>query len=257
MTYCRRSGKFHLPAANYLGTFKALRKYYADLKLPPLNIVVTGSGKVSAGILEVMQLLDVEFIEPQDFLENDYNYPVYTHLKGDTLYIRKDGEHYHREDFHKKPDLFLSIFEPYLTRADILLNGVYWDKGMPRLFEKYHLSRPDLRLHTIADITCDVDGSVPINLGASTIADPVYGVNRYSHHRTEAFTGGEEVIDVMAVDNLPNELPRDASEHFGKHLEKYVLSELLKSESEVIARATICEEGKLTPPYEYLAPYAY
>ena len=257
LTYGRRSGKFHLPAANYLGTFKALRKCYADLKLPPLKIVVTGSGKVSAGILEVMQLLDIEYIEPQDFLAHDYRYPVYTHLKGNSLYLRKDGEHYHREDFHKHPAQYLAIFEPYLAAADILLNGVYWDKGMPRLFEKFHLARPDLRLHTIADVTCDVDGSVPVNLGASTIADPVYGVNRYTGHRTEAFSGGDEVVDIMAVDNLPNELPRDASEHFGKHLEKYVLGELLQDESDIIDRATICAGGRLTPLYEYLAPYAY
>jgi hypothetical protein len=257
LTYGRRTGAFSLPAAHYIGSLEGLKAVYDDLVLPPLRIVVTGSGKVAAGILEIMHYLDVEYIEPEDFLENDYEYPVYTHLKGSTLYLRKDGERYHREDFHAHPDQYLCIFEPYLTRADILMNGVYWHKSVPRLFSKHDVARPDYTMNVIADITCDIDGSVPINMGASTIDNPVYGVNRFSLQRTEPFLHDDAEIDIMAVDNLPNELPRDASAHFGNHLEKYVLRELLRPESDLIARATICANGALTPPYEYLSEYAY
>lgn len=257
LTYGRRTGAFHLPPAHVLGSVRKMEETYSTLVLPPLKIVVTGSGKVAAGVLELMHLLDVEYVEPEDFLDKDFEYPVYTHLKGHTLYIRKDGGHYHRDDFHQHPQDYHCIFEPYLSRADILMNGVYWDRHLPRLFAKHDLVRPDLRLHVMADITCDVDGSVSINLGASTIADPVYGVDRFTLERTEPFRDDPRIIDVMAVDNLPNELPRDASEHFGLHLIKYVLGEFFQESSELIDRATICDGGSLTPPFSYLSTYAY
>jgi hypothetical protein len=109
----------------------------------------------------------------------------------------------------------------------------------------------------IADITCDTDGSVPINTGSSSIADPVYGIDRRTGSQVAPFQNTNEVIDVMAVDNLPNELPRDASQYFGLHFEKYILGELFESSSEILERATICANGKLTPRYEYLSDYAY
>jgi hypothetical protein len=257
LTYGRRTGAFSIPAANYIGTLEGIKAAYDNLVLPPLRIVVTGSGKVAAGVLEIMHYLDVEYIEPEDYLENNYDYPIYTHLKGHTLYLRKDGERYHRDDFHKHPEAYHCIFEPYLTRSDILMNGVYWDKRVPRLFAPHDVARPDYTMNVISDITCDLEGSVPINQGSTTIDNPVYGVNRFTLQRTEPFQNDPSVIDVMAVDNLPNELPRDASAHFGNHLEKYVLNELLQEQSDLIARATICENGKLTQPYEYLSDYAY
>lgn len=258
LTYGRRYGTFTLPAAHYIGTTDALKKVYDDLVLPPLRIVVTGSGKVAAGVLEIMHYLDVEYIEPQDFLAQEFNYPVYTHLKGGSLYVRRDGRAYHRDDFHDHPQDYFSVFKPFLSRADILMNGVYWDQDVPRLFEKTEVAIPNYRMNVIADITCDADGSVPLNMGSSTIDNPVYGVNRFTLQRTEAFLHDEAVVDLMAVDNLPNELPRDASAHFGTHFEKYVLRELLDhGGSDIIDRATICKGGRLTPHYEYLSDYAY
>ncbi len=257
LSYGRRTGKFSLPSAHQIGSLDGIRSVYDDLSLPPLRIVVTGGGKVTAGILEIMNSLDVEYIEPEDFLENDYAYPVYTHLKGPSLYVRKDNGRYGREDFHAHPADYRCLFQPYLQRADILMNGIYWDRQVPRLFEKGEAAQPGFRLHTIADITCDADGSVPLNLGASTIADPVYGVNRFTGERCRPFQNDDACVDIMAVDNLPNELPRDASAHFGTHLEKYVLHELLREESDLIDRATICKAGKLTPHFEYLSEYAY
>ncbi len=258
LTYGRRTGGFHLPAANYLGSVAAIHHAYNEFMLPAVKIVITGSGNVAAGILEVMILLDVKYIEPEDFLEDAaYDYPVYTHVKGHSLYRRKDGGAYQRDDFHTHPDAYTCIFEPYLTKADILMNGVYWDKHLPQLFTAQDIQQPGYRMFTIADITCDINGSVPINLGSSTIADPVYGVQRSTFMRTEPFENIADVVDVMAVDNLPNELPRDASAHFGVHFEKYILQELLKPESELLDRGTICRDGLLMPRFEYLHDYAF
>ncbi|PZF72622.1 NAD(P)-dependent oxidoreductase [Taibaiella soli] len=257
LTYGKKTGTYQLPAAHEVGSYEDMLKAYEQAIIPNIKIVVTGSGKVAAGILDVMTQLDIESVEPEDFLTHQYDYPVYTHLKGAALYARKDNDLFHRDDFHANPEAYKCLFSQYVSQTDILMNGIYWDEKIARLFEKQDILRNDWRISVISDITCDVDGSVPINVGASTIADPVYGINRKTQEKEVAFQPNKEVIDVMAVDNLPNELPRDASQYFGVHFEKFVLSELLKEESDIIRRATICEDGKLTSHYEYLSDYAY
>jgi hypothetical protein len=125
---------------------------------------------------------------------------------------------------------------------------------MPRLFEWSDLANDDFRIQTIADITDDREGSVPCNLGDSLMQNPVYGVDKKDRLRTEPYLPGS--VDVMAVGNLPNELPRDASRYFGEQLIKYVLDDLLRGGSKVIERATMIRKGQLTEPYHYLAGYA-
>jgi saccharopine dehydrogenase (NAD+, L-lysine forming) len=258
LTYGKKFQKFSLKPAHLSDDFEEMVSHYQDIYLPNIKIAVTGAGKVASGIVEIMDRFDVEYIEAEDFLDNTFDYPVYSHLKGPTLYVRKDTGTYHRDDFHKNPGDYKCLFNRFLSKADILLNGIYWDSQVPRLFEKSDVQVEDYRMNVIADITCDFEGSVPINIGSATIADPVYGVDRKTLEKVPPFQNTKDVIDVMAVDNLPNELPGDAATHFGLHLEKYVLAELLKGyQGDIIARATICHDGKLTPSYEYLSDYAY
>lgn len=257
LTYGKKHGLYDLPAAHKLRGYRELIQAYEKIKLPPLKIAVTGSGKVASGVIDVMTNLDVEPVEPEDFFKNDFEYPVYAHFKGKALYARKGDGSFHRDDFHAHPSEYTCLFPQYLSKTDILMNGIYWDKQIPRLFEKTDIQRTDFRVSVISDITCDTDGSVPINVGSSTIADPVYGIDRNTMEKVAPYQNTKDVVDVMAVDNLPNELPRDASQYFGVHFEKYVLGELLMENSDIIERATICENGKLTPYYEYLSDYAY
>lgn len=257
LTYGKKTGLYDLPAAHSVRSYKELIGAYEHLKLPNIKIVMTGSGKVAAGVLDVLTQLDIEPVEPTDFLTHQYEYPVFTHLKGANLYARKDNDLFHRDDFHANPEAYKCLFSAYVNQADVLMNGIYWEHRIARLFEKEDIKRNDWRISVISDITCDTDGSVPINLGSSTIIDPVYGIDRATISRTSPFQASKDVIDIMAVDNLPNELPCDASQYFGIHLEKYILPELLKSESDILMRATICEDGKLTKRYEYLSDYAY
>lgn len=258
LTYGKKFQKFDLKPAHERLDFDEMVGQYKDVYLPNIKIAVTGAGKVASGIVEIMDQFDVEYIEGDDFIEGVFDYPVYTHLKGPTLYVRKDNGTYHREDFHKNPGQYRCLFKRYLPAADILMNGIYWDDQVPRLFEKEDIQSSTYRMNVIADITCDINGSVPINVGASTIANPVYGIEKSTYSPVAPFQNTADIIDVMAVDNLPNELPRDASRHFGQHLEKFVLRELLQGEeSDVLARATICKDGRLTTPYEYLSDYAY
>jgi hypothetical protein len=134
------------------------------------------------------------------------------------------------------------------------MNGVYWDKNVPRLFETPDIRDPLFRLGVIADITDDENGSVPINLGDASIQQPVYGVDRQTVQKTEPYLPNS--IDVMAVGNLPNELPRDASRYFGEQLMRFVLPPLLGATSDIIEKATITNRGRLTPQFSYLENYA-
>lgn len=258
MTFGKKHELFNLKAAHQCKDMHEMLEQYRSIRLPNFKIAVTGSGKVASGIIDVMTRLDIDYIEPEDFRNNQFDYPVYTHLKGTSLYTRKDNNTYSREDFHKNPQEYRCLFNQYLPVTDILMNGIYWDINIPRLFEKEEIQQTNFKISVFADITCDVNGSVPINIEASKIADPVYGIDKRTFDKTIPFQNTYNVVDVMAVDNLPNELPRDASMHFGNHLEKYILPELLKIEkSDIIMRATICKNGKLTPSYEYLGDYAY
>lgn len=254
MAYGNRTKTFTLGRVYKQRSFRELIHTYFGLKLPPVKIAVTGSGRVAHGILEVMNLMQIHEVEPGDYLKRQYSYPVYTHLKGADLYRHKIGGYYDREDFHQHHADYDCLFGPYARETDILMNGIYWDQGMARLFETTDLTDPRFRIVTIADISDDTHGSVPINLGDQSIEHPVYGVDRHSLKKTDPYL--PNAIDVMAVGNLPNELPRDASRYFGEQLIKFILEDLFKGGSPVIDRATIALDGHLTPPYAYLSEYA-
>ena len=254
MAYGKRTGLYNLDRVYKQRSFRELIHTYFGLRLPNVKIAVTGSGRVAHGILEIMNLMGIHEVEPDDYLVRRFAYPVYTQLKGADLYQRKDGSRYKRIEFHENPDLYQCQFLPYAEQTDILLNGVYWDKTVPRLFEKEHVKNETFIIQTIADITDDKGGSVPINLGDQTIEEPVYGVNRETLEKTAPYL--RDSIDIMAVGNLPNELPRDASRYFGEQLIKYVLEDLVANGSSIIEKATMVKNGHLTDHYEYLKEYA-
>lgn len=257
LTYGKKFGLYELPAAYNVYTYQELIAAYNMLRLPNIKIAVTGSGKVASGVVDVMHKLDIQEVEPMDYLTHQYEYPVFTHLKGGDLYARKDNDLFFRDDFHANPEAYKCLFSKYINQTDILMNGIYWEQRIARLFEKQDIRRNDWRLSVIADISCDIDGSVPITIDSTTIAEPVYGIDRQTLQKTTPYMKTRNTIDIMAVDNLPNELPRDASEYFGVHFKKHVLPELFKPDSDILHRATICQNGKLTARYEYLSDYAY
>ncbi len=254
MTYGNRTKAFHLDRVAGVKDYRELIHTYFGLKLPPIKIAVTGSGRVAHGILEVMNLMDVQEVEPDEYLSRSFTYPVYVHLKGNDLYRHKQTGKYNREDFHAHAAQYECVFEEFCKHTDVLMNGIYWEQDIPRLFTMETLSRPDFRIQVIADITDDKNGSIPCNLGDATIDDPVYGVDKLSGEKTAPFLPGS--VDLMAVGNLPNELPRDASRFFGEQLIKYVLDDIRKGGSPTIEKATILRDGKLTEAFSYLYDYA-
>ena len=253
MAYGNRTGLYKLDRVYKQRNFRELIHNYFGLRLPNVKIAVTGSGRVAHGVLEIMNLMGIHEVEPDEYLKRRFAYPVYTQLKGADLYEHKISGKYDRESFHEKPDAYACKFLPYAEQTDILLNGVFWDVNVPRLFSRDDIKRDTFIIRTIADITDDKNGSVPINLGDQTIEDPVYGVDKNKFVKTAPYL--KNSIDIMAVGNLPNELPRDASRYFGEQLIKYVLEDMVKGGSEIIERAMIVSKGKLTRPFEYLEEY--
>jgi saccharopine dehydrogenase (NAD+, L-lysine-forming) len=253
MAYGKRTGAFKLDRVNANKNLQYLIHTYFGLTIPNIKIAVTGSGRVAHGLLEIMNLLGIHEAEPDEYVKKDFSYPVYVHLKGADLYAAKVGGGYARDEFHEMPELYVSKFPVYTAHTDILMNGVYWETRIPRLFELPQLQAKDFRIQTIADVTDDMHGSVPCNLGDSTIEDPVYGVDKMTFEKTAPYMPGG--VDVMAVGNLPNEMPRDASRYFGEQLIKFVLPDLVKGGSEVIKKATIIDKGALSPVYDYMKEY--
>ena len=258
LTYGKKFKQFDLNPVYSYHNFQELKESYETFFVPPIKIALTGSGRVSTGVLDILQYLDITEVNPDDYLNKKYAYPVFTQLKGRELYGRQDDSSYDRDDFHAHADEYCCMFLQYTKITDILMNGIYWDSKIPRLFELVDVKRNDFNMPVISDITCDENGSVPCNLGATTIDNPTYGFDKKTLQKTEAFQNTYDTIDIMAVDNLPNELPRDASSYFGGFLETYVIPDLINgNKSKVLQRATICENGKLTDTYSYLSEYAY
>ncbi|HQV86175.1 MAG TPA: NAD(P)-dependent oxidoreductase [Chitinophagaceae bacterium] len=254
MAYGNRTGLFKLDRVYKQRSFRELIHNYFGLRLPNVKIAITGSGRVAHGILEIMNLMEIHEMEPEDYLKRRFSYPVYTQLKGAELYKHKETGKYNREHFHEHPEEYSCKFFKYTSQTDILMNGIYWDKTMPRLFEKEDAKSENFIIQTIADITDDANGSVPINVGDQSIDNPVYGIDKKTLEKTAPYLLNS--IDIMAVGNLPNELPRDASRYFGEQLIKHVLEDLVGNGSEILERATMVKNGQLTNPFEYLRDYA-
>ena len=254
MAYGNRTGSYSLHRVYKKRNFQELIHTYFGLKLPIVKVVVTGSGRVAHGILEIMNLMEIHEAEPDEYKTTEFSYPVYVHLKGADLYVNKLTGKYTRKEFHEHPEYYKCLFEDYISETDILLNGIYWYEKVPRLFQMEDMQKESFRIKTIADISDDKFGSVPCNLGENTTEDPIYGVNKMSGERTAPYVEGS--VDVMAVGNLPNELPRDASRYFGEQLIKYILDDLINGSSKIIDDAMITNHGNLTDNFEYMKSYA-
>lgn len=252
--YGQRTGSFSMPRAFTFGSAEALFDFYQEVKLPPVKIVITGGGRVAQGAIETMRSLNIRHVAPSDFLNlTQPAEPIYVQLDTADLYRRKDGQPLQVEDFYHHPSEYICVFKPYYESADIMINGIYWHPEAPRFFTKEEMKLPAFRIKTISDISCDINGSVPATLRSTTIENPVMGYNPITESEEAPYQA--HVIDIISIDNLPNELPRDASEHFGEKLRELVLPELLQGHSVLIERATIARHGQLTERFSYLADY--
>jgi saccharopine dehydrogenase (NAD+, L-lysine-forming) len=254
-TYGKRTNAFSLRRAFECFDVNDLKLELRKVKLPPVKIILTGAGRVGRGSMETLDSAGIRKVNPYDFLHRQFDEPVYVQLSSADYHKRKEGGHFNREEFHTNPERYDSYFREYTKVADILMAGAYWNPKAPVLFTREEMMSPDFRIRIIADITCDINGSVPSTKKATTITDPIYDYDPATDS-VQAPLSSEKFFTVMSIDNLPCELPRSASEEFGRDLIDRVLPMLIGDDKEeVIARATIAKDGKLTSYFQYLQDY--
>ncbi len=254
-TYGKKYDSFSMKRAYQC---KDLNQVFNELKnvdLPPIKLLITGNGRVSKGGLEILEAAGIRRVDPEQYLFQQFDEPVYTQIDVDVYTKRIDKQPFSFDHFFKHPDQYKSNFKTFAKTTDVLIMAAYWDPKAPRLFEKDEIKDESFKIRVIADITCDINGSVPTTIKATTIDNPVYDFDLQKFIELEPFSD-EKQLSVMSIDNLPNELPRDASTSFGEQLIKSVLPELLKSTDQpIIKNATIAADGKLTNKFEYLRDY--
>jgi saccharopine dehydrogenase (NAD+, L-lysine-forming) len=255
-TYGQRTKEFDLPRMKDLFDYEAATQVYDKTKFPNIKIVLTGTGRVAAGAAMVLDDMGIKKVNPLEYITNEYDYPVYTQLNSFYYAKRKDGKMTNSvQDFYNNPIEYESNFSHFLPISDILINGIYWNNDAPSFFTLDQMKSDKFGIKVISDVTCDIApvSSVPSTIKASTIQDPIFGFDPNTGNETSPH--GKSVVDMMTIDNLPNELPRDASTSFGDMFIKNVLNELGNRRSELIQRATIADFGNLGKNFEYLRDY--
>lgn len=255
LAYGKSTNAFELKPAHQCTDRKEMEGELVNVKLPDdFKLVITGNGRVGKGALEIIEQLGIKEVSSVDFMHKQFNEPVFTVLGVKHYNKRIDGKEFKTSEFYESPELFESDFYQFARVADMYIPCHYWDAEAPFIFTKEDMKKEDFNIRTIADISCDIDGPVASTVRPSTIADPIYYVDRMTGQETTEFT--KDTITVMAVDNLPCELPKDASEDFGGELIKHILPNLIGTDNDrVIYRATIAERGELNDEYKYLQGY--
>lgn len=223
----------------------------------PIKILITGHGRVAGGAVEVLESANIKKVSIDDYINKEYDHTVFAQLHVEHYCSRKSDDGFDKKEFYKDPSGYKSDFMQYAEFTDLYVACHYWDSRGPFIFSKEDARSPEFKIKMVADISCDIDGPVASTLRPSTIAEPFYGYNAISEKEGDFMS--EENIGVMAVDNLPCELPRDASESFGTSLIDHILPALLGDDpTGIIDRASETTlEGSLNKHFEYLHDYVY
>jgi len=254
MAYGKRYNTFNLKPAYQCFDIKELEYELTKVKLGPEKILVTGAGRVGNGVLEVMKLANIKQVSSSEFLHKNFKEPVFAQVEFPEYNKNKSGKIFDEKEFISHPENFESDFYKFLPETDLLIAGHFWSPKAPRFFAREDMLKDDFNIKVIADISCDLDGPIPATIRSTKIGDAFFGYDPQTNKETDAFN--KEAVTVMAVDNLPCELPRDASEDFGNHLLKDIIPLLMEGDkNDILKRATIAENGKLTEYFTYLQDY--
>ena len=250
-----RDELFTLPKVEHLPDLEGVKAALDKITLPNIKIALTGSGKVAHGAKEILDHLNILEVSDTDYLTKEYTYPVYTMLDVMHYNKRQDGVKGSIQEFFKDPSGYQSNFMPYAKKTHYFIAGHFYGNGAPYLFTREDAKNKDFTINLIADISCDIDGPVAATIKASTIADPFYGYDPILEK--EVVFNAPSAITMMAVDNLPCELPKDASEGFGDMFLEHVIPAFFNSDADgVLSRAKMTsDDGKLTQNFSYLQEY--
>ncbi len=245
---------FKLPKAETLSGKEALITHLKRLVLPPLKFVITGTGKVGNGAKEILDAIKIKEVSVENYLTKNYTQPVYTQIDVLEYNKRIDGQVLDFTDFYDNPLEYVSDFERFTKVSDVYITGHFHANEAPVILTREMLQSKDCKIKIVADVSCDVNGPIACTLRSSTIAEPLYGYLPSEDKEVDVFHPA--AIVVMAVDNLPCELPKDASEGFGEMFMEHVIPAFFNGDKDgILQRAKITENGKLTPRFSYLQDY--
>ena len=216
------------------------------------KLLVTGKGRVGKGIIETLKKLNIIEVNIEDYLTKEFNYPVFLNIDVLDYNERVDEKNSNFLDFINNNKEYKSSFMKFVSKTNIYFAGHFYASGAPYLFTRKDVKSKQFNISVVADISCDIDGPVATTIRASKITDPIYGYNKITESEDDFMK--DDVIAVMAVDNLPCELPKDASNDFGENLIKHIIP-ILNSNNSILEDATICKDGDLTKNFEYLRDY--
>jgi len=249
-----RDGLFELPKVEHLADLDAVKAELDKIQLPNIKIVLTGRGKVAYGAKEILDHLQIEEVSVEDYLSKSFDKAVYCFIDVMDYNKRIDGKPGEKYAFFEDPSGYESDFMRFAKVSDVLITGHFFGSGAPFLFTREDAKHPNFKINLVADISCDIDGPIASTIRPSTIADPFYGYDPKTESEVPYDAPG--AITVMAVDNLPCELPKDASEGFGEMFLKHVIPAFFNDDKDgTLARALITKDGKLTPRFAYLQEY--
>lgn len=245
---------FKMPKASALKGRDALVQQVKRQIIPPIKIVVTGTGKVGSGVKEMLLAMKIKEVSVENFLTKNFTQPVFTQIDVLEYNKRMDGQKFDTKDFYKNPSEYESDFERFTKVADIYISGHFHANAAPQILSQKMLQANDCAIKIVADVSCDVNGPIACTLRASTIEDPLYGYLPSENKEVDVFHPA--AIVVMAVDNLPCELPKDASEGFGEMFTQHVIPAFFNNDADgILARAKMTENGVLTERFNYLHDY--
>ena len=249
-----RDGLFELPKVETLADLNAVKRELDKITLPKMKILLSGTGKVANGAKEILDHLGIKEIGDALYLTSAFNEPVYCRVDVMEYNKRKDGKVGDRLEFYKDPSGYESNFLPYAKQTDYFIAGHFYGDGAPYLFTRDDAKHPDFKINLVADISCDIDGPVASTIRPSTIENPFYGYD--PQNEQEVSFDAPNAITVMAVDNLPCELPKDASEGFGETFIEHVIPAFFNDDKDgVLDRAKMTEKGNLRNRYAYLQDF--
>ena len=249
--FLKRLGKQSLASAYKINDYKRLVLNLKNLYFPKTKILVTGDGRVSKGVIELLNQTNIKEVSKKDFLDKKFDEPIFCNLETRDYIINNSSNDFNLEHFIKNPREYSSSALRYLKETNIFISAHYWDPSSPKIFEHEDI-KDLLNLNIVGDITCDIDGSVPTTIRSTTIDNPNYWIDRKNLKEIEQNNDG---IAIMAVDNLPSELPRDSSTEFSEGIINEVLPYLLKEDDGRILNGTITADGSFLEKYNYLNNY--
>ena len=251
--YGLKNHTFSIPKAIDLKDRQEFNSILKSLSIPNMKILLTGKGRVGSGTKEVLDFLKIKEVSAHDFINKTYNESVYVNI--DVLdYNYSDSIENTVSNFYNYPEKFRSTFSKFLSVSVIYFAGHYHNPKAPKLITLDDIKNPDFNVQVIADISCDIDGPIASTIRPSTIENPTYGFHK--EKLVECDFLDENALAVMAVDNLPCELPRDSSEMFGEMFLKYVIPSFFNNDQEnILMNSKITSEGSLTDRFAYLSDY--